>query len=69
MLNSIPNPLESDKQYLRFYHLDIASLETSELIDEFNTLRPQLWQLSADDWRRERVAAIIHELSRRSPGA
>jgi hypothetical protein len=59
------NP-DSYKQYLRLHHLDIASLETSELIAEFNTLHPKLWQLSVDDWRRERVAAIIRELSRRS---
>jgi uncharacterized protein YecA (UPF0149 family) len=60
--------IKNPDSYLRLYHLDIAGLKTSELIDEFNALRPQLWQLSADDWRRERVAAIIRELiSRRSP--
>ena len=61
----IPDPFSSDRQYERFYHFDIPSLEDTELIDELYALRPFLWGLSAEHWLRERVKALEGELIKR----
>ena len=61
----IPDPLSSDQQYTRFYHLDLAELEDTELTDELHALRPLLWGLTAEHWLRERVKAIESEISKR----
>lgn len=61
----IPDPLNSDRQYARFYHLDLSDLEDIELTDELNYLRPLLWGLPADHWLRERVRELEKELSKR----
>jgi len=61
----IPDPLSSDQQYARFYHLDIPSLEDGELTDELYALRPLLWGLQGDHWLRERVAKLGAEVIKR----
>ena len=61
----VPDPLVSDRQYERFYHLDLSGLETWELWDELNHLRPQVWGLPADHWLRERVQMLQKELGKR----
>ena len=60
-----PNPLYSDKQYLRYHNLDIANMDDQELADEYYTLRPLLWGLPRADWLRERVKLLGHELAKR----
>ena len=66
----IPNPLASDRQYRRFYCLDIGGLEDMELTDELNYLRPQLWGLPPVHWARERVFLLEEEMKKRrgNPG-
>ncbi len=61
----IPDPLSSDKQFVRFYHLDVPELEDSELADEYHYFRAHLFRLPADDWLRERVARLEAELIKR----
>lgn len=60
-----PDPLDSDRQYARFYHLDLPSLDNTEVKDEFYTLRSCLWKLPPDHWLRERVKALNAELYKR----
>lgn len=76
----IPNQLDSDQQYNRFHHHDLAHMETEDLLDEFYFLRSRLWLFKADlftrrfrlfeqsrkiQWARERTARIEAELRRR----
>jgi hypothetical protein len=61
----IPDPLSSDQQYLRFYHLDLATLSDTELTDELYALRPLLWGLDSNHWLRERVKVLEAELAKR----
>ena len=61
----IPDPLQSDRQYARFCHLDLPDLENSEVQDELWALRPLLWGLTADHWLRGRILALEEELRRR----
>jgi len=58
----IPDPLSSDQQYTRFYHLDLPELEDTELTDELYALRPLLWGLPPEHWLRERVKALEAEM-------
>ena len=62
----VPDPLVSDRQYCRFYHLDVSALDDEELADELHFLRPLLWGLDSQHWLRERVQMIENELLRRS---
>jgi hypothetical protein len=64
----IPNPLNSDRQFARFCHHDVAYLTDYELKDEINALRPHLWGLPNDNWLRERVAQLEDELVKRRGG-
>jgi len=66
MTTLVPNPLDSDSQYHRFHHIDIAALEDLELLDELWALRPLLWGSPPDHWLRERVNKLEGELQRRS---
>jgi hypothetical protein len=61
----VPDPLMSDSQYDRFYHLDLCELGDTELKDELNYLRPLLWGLDLRHWMRERVIMLEQELSKR----
>jgi len=61
----IPNPLASDRQYERFYCLDISGLEDMELTDELNYLRAHLWGLPPIHWARERVFLLEEEMKKR----
>lgn len=38
----IPDPLNSDEQFYRFYHRDITAMETEALLDELNAIKSQL---------------------------
>ena len=61
----VPDLLQSDRQYERFYHLDLPELEDLELTDELYALRPLLWGLPADYWFRQRVTMLEKELQKR----
>lgn len=76
----IPNPLNSDKEYSRFHHYDLAGMEIEDLLDELYSIRPQLWLLKSDrfarmvglfeqgrriEWLRERISRIEAELRKR----
>ncbi len=61
----VPDPLQSDRQYARFYHLDLGGLETWELTEELNYLRPLLWGLDPQHWLRERLQMLEKELAKR----
>lgn len=61
----IPDPLNSDAQFARFYHFDLSDLDDTELLDELNCLRPLLWGLPVDHWLRQRVQALERELTSR----
>lgn len=62
----IPNPLDSDRQFERFYHLDIPGLEDAALMDELHALSALLWwRLPNGTWLRERVKALNAELYKR----
>lgn len=61
----IPDPFASDKQYLRYHHLDLIELEDTELKNELYALRPLLWGLPGDHWLRERVKMLEAEVSKR----
>ncbi|MFC1980260.1 hypothetical protein ACFLVS_05385 [Chloroflexota bacterium] len=65
----VPDPLQSDRQYERFYHLDLSGLEDRELTDELYALRPLLWGLDSSHWLRERVKALEAEISKRRGAA
>lgn len=61
----VPDPLSSDRQYTRFYHLDLPELEDIELTDELNYLRPLLWGIPRNHWLQERVRGLQKELTKR----
>lgn len=76
----VPNPLDSDQQYNRFYHYDLAGMEIEDLLDELHSIRPRLWLLKSDrfarmvglfeqgrriEWLRERIYRIETELRKR----
>jgi len=62
----IPNPLQSDSEYDRYYHYDIPNLELSDVRDELYALRCLLWwDLPGGHWLRERVRLLGIELSKR----
>jgi hypothetical protein len=60
-----PDPLKSNGEYNRYHHFDIPNLDSEDLQDELNALRPLLWGLEKNDWARERVRLLEHELARR----
>jgi hypothetical protein len=64
----IPDPFVSAEQFNRFYHSDIPRLEDTDLTDELNALRPELWGLPVDHWFRERVKMLEAEKSKRQSG-
>lgn len=69
MIRLIPDPFETEEEYRRFYHEDIASLDDSDIIDELHALRPLLWwKLPGDDWLRERVRMLEAALAKRRGG-
>ena len=66
MIRLVPDPNDSEEQHCRFYHLDIASLDDTEIIDELHALAPLLWwKLPGDDWLRERVRLLKDESRKR----
>jgi len=66
MIRLVPDTNDSEEQYCRFYHLDIPSLDDTELINELDALRPLLWwKLPGDDWLRERVRLLKDESRKR----
>jgi hypothetical protein len=66
LINLIPAPLDSDRQYERFYHFDITGLDDTQLIDELDALRPFLWwKLPDNDWLQERVRLLKGESRKR----
>jgi len=65
----IPDPSDSEEQYRRYYHLDIPSLDDTDIIDELHALRPLLWwKLPGDGWLRERVRMLEIVLGKRRSG-
>jgi hypothetical protein len=80
MIRLVPDPLNSDKEYDRYYHHDLADMAVEDLLCELCSARCQLWLLKSDrfarvlglfeqgrriKWLRERVFKIESELSRR----
>ena len=76
----IPNPLDSDKEYQRYHHRDLADMDIGDLLDELYSRRCQLWLLKSDrfsrmvspfeqrrrtEWLRERISRIETELRKR----
>ena len=76
----IPNPLDTDQQHNRFYHHDLASMETEDLLNELHAIQSRLWFLKSDrfarmgglfeqgrrvEWLRERISRIETELRKR----
>lgn len=61
----VPDPFLGDKQYHRFYHLDLSELGDIELTDELHHLRPLLWGLPPTHWLRDRVAVLEAEIIKR----
>jgi hypothetical protein len=69
MMRLVPDPVETEEQYRRFWHLDIAGLDDTDIIDELHALRPLLWwKLPGDEWLRERVRMLGIELTKRHNG-
>lgn len=77
---SIPSPLNSDREYSRYYHHDLAGMETEDLLCELCSTRCRLWLLKSDrfrylvgpleqgrriKWFRERISRIEAELRKR----
>jgi hypothetical protein len=60
-----PDPLKSNGEYNRYHHFDIPNLDSEDLQDELNALRPLLWGLDKNHWLRERVRLLEHQLARR----
>jgi len=78
--NLIPNPLDSDQEYHRYYHRDLDDMEIEDLLCELCSTRYRLWLLKADrsarvlgpfeqgrriKWYRERISRIETELRKR----
>ena len=76
----IPDPLNSDREYSRYYHYDLASMETEDLLCELCSTRCQVWLLKSNrfvrvlglfeqsrrlEWLRERISRIEAELRKR----
>ena len=76
----IPNPLDSDRQFDRFHHYDLADTDTRDLLCELVAGRCQVWVLGQERygrilghfeqkrriaWLQERIGRIEDELSRR----
>jgi len=76
----VPDPLNSDRHYYRFYHYDIASMPLNDLLDELYAINSQVWFVKSDrfayrfgtfeqrrrlQWLRERRSRIQAELSKR----
>ena len=61
----IPDPLYSDGEYQRFYHLDLPELDDTQLTDEVNYIRPLLWRLESVHWLRARAKMIEGEIRKR----
>jgi len=69
MIRLVPDPFETESEYRRFYHEDIADLKDADIIDELHALRPLLWwRLPGDEWLRERARVLEIELKRRRVG-
>ena len=47
----VPDPLDSDRQFERFYHYDLAGMEIEDLLDELYAIRSRLWLLKSDRFR------------------
>ena len=63
----IPDPLQSDKQYAKFHHLDIPDMKIEKLEAEFYYLQAHIYRLSNDAyiWVRQRVTNLQAELRKR----
>lgn len=76
---SIPNPFDSDKEYQRYHHYDLADMEMGDLQCELFAVRYHLWLLKSERsahilgfheqkrrvaWHRERISRIEAELSK-----
>ena len=73
----VPDPFLSDREFSRYYHHDLADMETEDLLSELCSLRCRLWLLKSDrfryligpfeqgrriEWSRERISRIEAEL-------
>ena len=75
----VPNPYDSDKEYDRFYHYDLADMTTEGLLVELCGTRYSLWLLKSGrfgyilspfeqgrrtQWLEDRISRIKAELGR-----
>lgn len=82
MISSIlvPDLLNSDTQYSRYYHQDLRDMQTESLLDELWAIRSRLWFVKSEryraivgrfeqhqiaEWLRERKSKIEAELGKR----
>ncbi len=61
----IPNPMQSESQWLRFNHLDLEIMDNGELWSELRFIEARLWELPEDHWLRERASQIREEIKAR----
>lgn len=76
----IPDPLNSDTECSRYYHHDLAGMETEDLLNELHAIQSRLWFLKSDrfarmvglfeqgrrlEWLRDRISRIGTELKKR----
>lgn len=62
---SMPDPMYSYQQFIRYNHLDIPDLDDEELKEELWSLRSLLFWLPPRHWIRDRVRELGKEYGRR----
>jgi len=62
---TIPDPMYSDYQYARFYHLDVSHLSDEELKSELWSYRSLLYWLPPRHWIRDRERELGKEYGKR----
>ena len=71
----IPDLLDSDTQYSRYYHQDLGDMQTESLLEELWAIRSRLWFVKSDHYRaivgrfeQSRIAAWLGERKSRIDG-
>jgi hypothetical protein len=80
MIRLVPDLLDSDTQYNRYYHRDLDDRQTEDLLDELHAIQSRLWFVRSEryaamigrfeqgrrlGWLRERTSKIQTELAKR----
>ena len=66
-INLIPNPLDSETQYIRYHHEDIPQMENEDLDAEYYYIRSHIYLYKENDkpWLSERLAELKAEINKR----